>query len=174
MQLRERDAVEFESPQAHRDGLDQITSAVDILGFGRALAGDTSLLAMTKPEGHGRSASQINRSAISGPYASAVSVSVTPSSTARRKTRPAPSESAGSPQGNFADKAHGPIAKSMDRGLAPDCETAAGCGCGVLASSEKMLTVTSAVTQRRLAVTVRGTRRSLVSYTQRRMQGARR
>jgi hypothetical protein len=54
--------------------------------------------AITSPEGYGCSASAMSSSLTCGPYESAVSIKVTPSSTARRRTATAPSGSDGGPQ----------------------------------------------------------------------------
>src|SRR6185312_10498819 len=54
-------------------------------------------VAMTRSSGYGWSASAISSSLTSGPYASAVSMWLTPSSTARRRTARALSTSAGGP-----------------------------------------------------------------------------
>ncbi len=56
------------------------------------------LVAITRPAGYGCSAFAMMRSETSGPYESAVSIRLTPSSTARRNTRIASSWFAGGPQ----------------------------------------------------------------------------
>src|SRR4051812_18530337 len=53
---------------------------------------------MTRSSGYGYNASAISLSLTSGPYESAVSMKLTPSSTARRRTRLASSRSLGSPR----------------------------------------------------------------------------
>jgi hypothetical protein len=99
MELVQLDALEAEMAQGQLALLAQVLRARPTA---RQSSGPARVrppfVATTSSSGYGCSASRISSSETNGPYESAVSMNVTPSSTARRSTRIASSWSRGGPQ----------------------------------------------------------------------------
>ena len=122
VQLEQVDGVHAEPAQTHLALLAQIGRVAEdrpLVGPG---AQQTGFRRDDDAVGYGCSASRISSSDTYGPYESAVSMKLTPSSTARRSTRMHSSWSAGGPQTPFTGQAHGAEAEAVDGEVATDGE----------------------------------------------------